>query len=217
MQFQLHVRQLLAGYMKQRSVGEYTIEIVIRKIELEKILLPHFAAAVGARHVGEMCGAFQADRDVTEFGNHFEVSPGPAAKIKYCETRLTLDVLQHRRDVLADIVIARACPELFGALVIMFQCKGDYFFQVLRTQFLYSFPPQRLCDRLASGKLKSSTSPSLQIANEGSREHHRVTVRFNKNAMRSGEYWVSPLVKAWRHQQVRNTQVMRLRDTKGQA
>jgi hypothetical protein len=61
-QFQ-HARQLLAGYMKQRSVGEYTIEIAIRKIELEKILLPNFAAAVGARHVGEMCGAFQTDRD----------------------------------------------------------------------------------------------------------------------------------------------------------
>jgi hypothetical protein len=29
-----------------------------------------------------------------------------------------------------------------------------------------------------------------------SREHHIVTVRFNKNAMRSGEYLVSPLVKA---------------------
>jgi hypothetical protein len=25
-----------------------------------------------------MCGPFQTDRDVTEFGNHFEVSPGPA-------------------------------------------------------------------------------------------------------------------------------------------
>jgi hypothetical protein len=43
-----------------------------------------------------MCGAFQTDRDVTEFGNHFEVSPGPAVKVKYCEMRLTLDVLQHR-------------------------------------------------------------------------------------------------------------------------
>jgi hypothetical protein len=40
-------RQLLAGYMKQRSVGEYTIEIAIRQIELEKILLPNFTAAVG--------------------------------------------------------------------------------------------------------------------------------------------------------------------------
>ena len=66
--------------MKQRSVGEYTIEIVVRKIELEKILLPHFAAAVSARHVGEMCSAFQTDRDVTEFGNRFEVSSGPQPK-----------------------------------------------------------------------------------------------------------------------------------------
>jgi hypothetical protein len=33
--------------MKQRSVGEYTIEIAIRQIELEKILLPNFTAAVG--------------------------------------------------------------------------------------------------------------------------------------------------------------------------
>ena len=72
---------------------------------------------------------------MTEFGNHFEVSPRPAAKIKYYETRLTLDVLQHRRDVLADIVIARACPEFFGALVIMFQCKVGYFIKVLRIQF----------------------------------------------------------------------------------
>ena len=34
--------------------------------------------------------------DVTEFGSHFGVSPGSAVKVKYCEMRLTLDVLQHR-------------------------------------------------------------------------------------------------------------------------
>ena len=45
--------------MKQRGVGEYTIEIATRQIELEKILLPNFATAVGTRHVGKMCGAFQ--------------------------------------------------------------------------------------------------------------------------------------------------------------
>jgi len=38
------------------------------------------------------------------------VAPGPAAKIEYHETQLTLDVLQQRRDVLADVVIARALP-----------------------------------------------------------------------------------------------------------
>src|SRR5215813_6414824 len=53
-QFQQYARQLLAGYMKQRGVGEYIIEIVLRQIELEEILLPHFAAAVRARHYCEV-------------------------------------------------------------------------------------------------------------------------------------------------------------------
>jgi hypothetical protein len=53
--------------MKQRGVGEYAIEMVIRQIELEEILLPHLAAAMGARHHGEMRGAFQTYRNVTEF------------------------------------------------------------------------------------------------------------------------------------------------------
>jgi len=67
--------------MKQRGVGEYAIEMIIRQIELEKILLPYFAAAMGARHDGEMCGAFQTYRGMTEFGKHLEVAAGPAAKI----------------------------------------------------------------------------------------------------------------------------------------
>src|SRR5277367_3458985 len=153
--------------MEQRGVGEYTIEIVIRQIELEKILLPDFTTAVGTRHVDEMRGALKTDRDVTEFGNHFEVPPGPAAKIKDCETRLTLDVLQHRRDVLADIVIARACPELFGTLVIMFQCKVDYFCRVLRISISYSFSSQRLFDHLRLKNCKVVLLPlyKLQIGN----------------------------------------------------
>ena len=40
-------------------------------------------------------------------------------------------------------------------------------------------------------------------------------MRLNKNTVRSGEYLVSPLVKAWRHQQIQSAQAMRLRDTKG--
>jgi len=57
-QCQQHARQLLAGYMKQRGVGEYAIEAVIRQIELEEILLPYFAAGMGVRHYGEMGRAF---------------------------------------------------------------------------------------------------------------------------------------------------------------
>src|SRR4029077_13762218 len=138
----------------------------------------------------EKRGAFQTDRDVTEFGNHFEVSPGPAAKIKYRATLLTLDVLQHRRDVLADIVIARACPELFGTLVIMFQCKVDYFFQVLRIQFHILSPHKDYaisCVKKIVKRYFSLVANFKSRAFRGSYEHQRVTMRLNKNAVLSGE------------------------------
>ena len=79
--------------MKQRGIGEYAVETIIRKLELEEILLPYFAAAMGARHHGKMCRAFQAYRNVTEFGKHLEVATGPATKIQYSKRRFTLDVL----------------------------------------------------------------------------------------------------------------------------
>jgi hypothetical protein len=92
---------------------------------------------VGARHRGEVRDAFQTYRDVTEFGKHLEVAPGPAAKIEYRETRLTLDVLQQRRDVLADVVIARAFPEIFGTLVVMFQREAGDFFRSCGLSFMF--------------------------------------------------------------------------------
>ena len=57
-----------------------------------------------------------------------------AAKIEYREQRLTLDGLQQRLDVLADVVVARAFPEIFGTLVVMFQHQVGDFFQVLQIQ-----------------------------------------------------------------------------------
>jgi len=72
---------------------------------------------------------------MTEFGKHLEVASRPAAQIEYGERRITLDVLQQRLDVLADVVITRAFPEIFGTLVIMFQREVGDFFQVLRIQF----------------------------------------------------------------------------------
>ena len=56
---------------------------------------------------------------------------GPAAKIEYRERRLAIDVLQQRRDILADVVIARAFPEFFGALIVMLQREVGDLFQVL--------------------------------------------------------------------------------------
>ena len=123
--------------MKQRGVGEYAIEMVIRQIELEEILLPYLAAAVGARHCGEARGAVQTYRDVTEFGKRLEVAPWPAAEIEYGERRFTLDVLQQRRDVLADVVIARACPEIFGTLVVVFSVRSAIFFRSCGFSFMF--------------------------------------------------------------------------------
>ncbi len=80
-QFQQHARQLLTGHMKKRGIGEYAIEMVLRQIKLEEILLPYFASAMCARHLGETRGALQSDRNVTESGKSLEIAAGPAAKI----------------------------------------------------------------------------------------------------------------------------------------
>ena len=52
-----------------------------------------------------------------------------------CKRRFALDVLQQRLDVLADVVIARAFPELFGMQIVMLQREEGDFFQILRIQF----------------------------------------------------------------------------------
>ena len=136
MQLPQHARQLLGGHMKQRRVGEHAVELSVRQIELEEILLPHLAAAVGARHRGEARGAFQADRDVAELGENLEVAPGSAAEIEDRERRLALDEAQQRGDVLADVVVARALPEFLRAPVVMLQREAGDFFQILRISVL---------------------------------------------------------------------------------
>jgi len=121
--------------MKQRGVGEYAIEIVFGKIELEEILLPYFATAISACHGRELRGPFQTYCDVAEFGEDFKVTPGSAAKIEYCKRPFTLDVLQHRCDVLANVVMASAFPEIFGILVVTVHRQVGDFFELLRIQF----------------------------------------------------------------------------------
>jgi hypothetical protein len=64
-----------------------------------------------------------------------KVTRGAAAQIKYGERPFTLDVLQHRCDVLADVVIASAFPEIFGILVVTLQCEVGDSCEVLRIQF----------------------------------------------------------------------------------
>ena len=71
---------------------------------------------------------------MTEFGERLEVASGPVARIEYRERRVTLDVSQQRFDVLADVVIARGFPEIFGTPVLVFQREVGDSSQVLRIQ-----------------------------------------------------------------------------------
>src|SRR5207248_1571719 len=142
----------LTGYMKQRRIGEHAVEMVVRQIKLEKILLPYFASAMGARHCSELRGAFQTYCAVTEFGKHFQVAPSPAAKIQYPKRRLTFDVSQQRRDVLGDVVIAGAAPKIVSMLVVIVQGEMSDFFQILRIGF-HNRKSRPGCGRLFLEKL----------------------------------------------------------------
>src|SRR3954469_16625661 len=126
-----HARQLLAGDVKERRVGEYAVETALGQRELQEILLPYFGAAVGARHCGQARGAFEAYRDVAERRERLEVASRPAAEIEDRERRFALDRSQQRFDVLADVVIARAFAEILGMPVVVLQRDGGDFFQVL--------------------------------------------------------------------------------------
>jgi hypothetical protein len=80
-------------------------------IELEKILLPYFAAAMGARHGREVRGAFQT---CCELGKGLKVASGPTAKIDYRKRPFALDVLQHWIGRV-ELVEGAAVPIRFGS------------------------------------------------------------------------------------------------------
>src|SRR5438132_13805070 len=63
---------------------------------------------------------------MAEPGERLQVPPRPAAQVENRERRLALDVREQRRDVLADVVIARALPEVLRTLVVVVQGpRGD--------------------------------------------------------------------------------------------
>src|SRR6478736_4048904 len=103
-------------------------------MKLQEVLLPHFVTSA-ARHGSEPRRTFQADREMTKIAKRLQIAPRPAAKIEYREGWLALDILQKRGDVLADVVLTRALPEIIGALVIMLQRSVRDIFQVARIQF----------------------------------------------------------------------------------
>ena len=135
MQLGQYAWQFLAGDMKQRGIGKYAIEKMARKIECEKVLLPHFAAAAFARHFHEMRRPVQTDGHVAHPGKCPQVSPGPATEIENGKRWIPLDIAQQRRDVLADVVIARAFLEFPRPLIVVSQRNRADLPQVLPFPF----------------------------------------------------------------------------------
>ena len=119
MQLAQGLRQRVSWNVKQRGVGEHAIEMAIGQFEPEKILLPYLAAAVGAGHGSEARSSVQSHGNMAEFGEPLQVTPRSAAEVKYREGGLGLDVVQQRRDVLANVVIARTVPIILGVQIVI--------------------------------------------------------------------------------------------------
>ena len=62
---------------------------------------------------------------LTEVGKGLEIASWSATKIEYRERWLDLDILQQRRDILADVVVAGAFAEIIGCTIILFEGKVD--------------------------------------------------------------------------------------------
>jgi L-threonylcarbamoyladenylate synthase len=61
--------------------------------------------------------------------------PGPAAEVQQVKGRWPVHVLQQRRDVLADVVVARAFPVVLGVLLVVRQGARDDVPQFFGTQW----------------------------------------------------------------------------------
>src|SRR5258708_19564856 len=67
---------------------------------------------------------------MAEPGERLQVPPRPAAQVENRERRRALDVIEQRRDIPDDIVIARALPEVLGAPIVVIQGPGGDVIQI---------------------------------------------------------------------------------------
>jgi len=121
--------------MKQRSISKHAIEMLMRQFEPEEILLPDFTTAVISGHCCESLGTIQTHSAVAKFNQCLQIAARTAADIEYGVWWLSLDILQQRLNILADIVITRTFPEFLGALVVMSQRDIGDMLKLLLIQF----------------------------------------------------------------------------------
>jgi len=112
------------------------------QIECEKILPPHLATAVSARDFDKARRAVEADRNVPELGESLQIAPGPATEIGESEGTLAANVIQHRRDVLHNVMPTRALPESLRALIVMMQRGAADLFQLIRA-WIHSYASEQ--------------------------------------------------------------------------
>jgi hypothetical protein len=93
---------------------------------MQEVLLPDFATAVLACHGGEAWRTLEPDRVVTSIAEGLQIAAGAAAQVEDEKRRIALDAIEQRGDILRGVVIARAFPELLGALVVVSERRtGD--------------------------------------------------------------------------------------------
>jgi hypothetical protein len=73
-------------------------------------------------HTNEASRAVQTGRRVTARGEGAQVASGPAAEVEDAKGRVALDLAEQRVDVLRDVVVARAQPELLCVLFVVREC-----------------------------------------------------------------------------------------------
>ena len=118
--------------MEQRGVGENAVETARGKIEMQEVLLPDFATAVLACHGGETWRTLEPDRVMTSIAEGLQIAAGAAAHVQDEKRRRAFDVVEQRRDVLRDVVISRAFPELLGTLVVVSERRAGDRGEILR-------------------------------------------------------------------------------------
>src|SRR5690606_18671133 len=89
-------------------------------------------ATVRTRHLDKTRRAIQANGRMAHLSQGQKIPPRTAPEIQDLQRRLALDVAQQRRDVLRDIVIARAFPESLGVALVMAPRAGCDVLEVLR-------------------------------------------------------------------------------------
>ena len=120
-----HTGQFLHRHMEQGCIGEHAVEKCIGQIQLQKILQPDFAPAVGTRHFGQCRRPFQTYYTMPALGECAQVAPGAATEVEYRERHGRPDVPQQRLYILGNVMIARAFPEGLGAAVVVLERPGD--------------------------------------------------------------------------------------------